>query len=141
MPTKKDRIPASPLAPLMVQMLYDAPPAVDFGRLTAKVEEYCGRTDPAHRPAADATIAHYFMLDAMMQYKEGRLPSQLCLCRIDKPPDASRLDMALQQTWDWAEAREAAASTKHMLLANDLMAAALEPKVRNKQFRGFIRAI
>jgi hypothetical protein len=28
-----------------------------------------------------------------------------------------------------------------MLIANDLMAAALDPKIRNKQFRGFIRAI
>ena len=66
MPPQKDALPASPLAPLMVQMLYDTPPVLDFGRLTAKVEEYCGRTDPAHRPAPDATLAHYFMLDVMV---------------------------------------------------------------------------
>jgi hypothetical protein len=141
MPTQNDALPASPLAPLMVQMLYDIPPVLDFGRLTAKVEEYCGRTDPAHRPAPDATLAHYFMLDVMVQFKQGKLASQLCLCRADVPPDASRLDQALEQTWDWPEAREVVASARHILLANDFMAAPLEPKVRNGQFRGFIRAI
>jgi hypothetical protein len=141
MRTKDDDIPASPLAPLMVQFLYGAPPAIDFGRLTVKIEEYCGRTDAATRPAAEATVAHYFMLDTMVQYKEGRLPSQLCLCRVDGPPDPARLEKALQQTWDWDKAREAVASTRYMLLANDLVAAGLEAKVRNKQFRGFIRAV
>jgi hypothetical protein len=141
MATKKDDIPASPLAPLMVQLLYDTAPTVDCVRLTTKVEQYCGRIDPATRPAADATMAHYFMVDAQMQFKEGRLPSQLCLCRADSPPDAGRLSQALEQTWDWEEARQAVASTKHVLVANDLLAGGLEAKLRNKQFRGFIRAI
>ena len=138
----KDDIPASPMAPLIVQLLYDAPPTLDFARLTAKVEEYCGRTDPRKQPAADAEIAHYFMLDAQVQYKDAPpLPTQLCLFRGDSPPDAARLEKALQQTWDWDEARQVVASAKTMLLANDLMAAGLERKLRNKQFRGFIRAI
>lgn len=136
-----DDLPASPIAPLIVQLLYESPPTLDFARLTAKVEEYCGRTDPRSRPTADAKLAHYFMLDAEVQYKEGRLPTQLCLCRGDSPPDVARLEKALQQTWDWDEARNVVASAKHMLLANDFVAAGLEPKLRNKQFRGFIRAI
>jgi hypothetical protein len=141
MTTKKDDIPASPIAPLIVQMLYGTPPALNFGLLTSKVEEYCGRIDPAYRPAQDADLAQYFMIDAAGEYKGGRLPSQLCLCRGDSPPDPDRLEKALQQTWDWDEAREAVASTKHMLIANDLLAAAVEPRLRNQQFRGFIRAI
>jgi hypothetical protein len=136
-----DDIPASPLAPLMVQLLYDSPPAIDFTQLTAKVEQYCGRTDPRTRPAQDAKMAHYFMLDAMAQFKEKSLPTQLCLCRADSPPDAARLEAALQQTWDWEEAGNAIESAKHVLLANDLMAASLQPEVRNRQFRGFVRAV
>jgi hypothetical protein len=75
----------------MVQMLYDALPTIDFAQRTAKVEEYCGRTDEANRPAAGANMAHYFMVDAAVEYKEGRLPSQLCLCHGNWPPDPSLL--------------------------------------------------
>src|SRR5437762_12902866 len=101
-----DDIPASPIAPLLVQFLYDTPPALDFVRLTARVEEYCGRTDPRKHPTADAKMALYFMLDAQVQYKEGPGPSSLCLCHADSPPDAARLGRALQQTWYWDEARQ-----------------------------------
>src|SRR6185503_3751436 len=141
MPDSKGDIPASPMAPLMVQLLYETTPSIDFARLTTKVEEYSGRTDPKTHPRASAKVAHYFMLDALGQFKEGRLPSQLCLCRGETPIEPSRLEKALQQTWDWSEAKQVVASATHALIANDLMAAPLDPKVRNRQFRGFIRAI
>src|SRR4051812_22726610 len=110
MPEAKDSIPATPMAPLMVQFLYDGAPTIDFARLTAKVEEYCGRTDEGNRAAPDSKMAHYFMLDALVQFKEGRLPSQLCLCCAEMRVDANRVETALQQTWDWAEARQVVAS-------------------------------
>ncbi len=141
MPDSKDDIPASPMAPLIVQLLYQTPPSIDFARLTTKVEQYCGRTDPKTHPSSSANMAHYFALDAQVQFKEGRVPSQLCLCRAETPIDPSRLERALQQTWDWTEARQVVASATHLLIANDLMAAPLEPRARNRQFRGFIRAI
>lgn len=134
-------IPASPLAPLIVQLLYDIPPIVDFAQLTAKVEQYCGRTDPRHHPAPDAKLAQYFMLDAQAKHQEKSVPTSLCVSRGEAGPGAAQLETALQQTWDWDEAREIVASTKAMLIANDLIAAALDREVRNKQFRGLIRAI
>jgi len=137
----KDEIPASPISPLMVQLLYETPPSIDFPRLTSKVEEYCGRTDPNARPAADADLAHYFMLDAQVQYKQGCMPSQLCLVGATVPLDPGLLEKALQQTWDWPEVRQVVASTPCALLANDFVAAGLERKLRNKQFRCFLRAV
>jgi hypothetical protein len=140
-PSKEDPIPASPLAPLIVQLLYDFKPAIGFEHLTRKVEEYCGRIDAQMRPAPNADHAHYFMLDAQAEYKGGRAPSQLCLCHAQMPLDSERLETSLQQTWDWDEARQVVASTQWALVANDLLAGGLPPKVRNKQFRGFIRAV
>ncbi len=129
------------MTPLLVQLLYEIPPTIDFTCLTAKVEKYCGRTDPKTHPVAGADMSHYFMLDAQVQFKEGPLPSQLCLCRVETPMEPSGLEKALQQTWDWAEAKQVVASARHLLVANDFMAAGLDPKVRNRQFRGFIRAV
>jgi hypothetical protein len=39
------------------------------------------------------------------------------------------------------EAKQIVASAQYVLIANDLMAAPLDPKVRNRQFRGFLRAV
>jgi hypothetical protein len=141
MPEDQREVPATPMAPLMVQLLYDSRPDIDFKQLTTKVEEYAGPSDPKTWPSAKADRAQYFMLEAVVHFKEGNLPSQLCLNHTDGLPKPEFLEKALQQTWDWDEARGVVASAKHVLLANDLLGAGLAPKVRNKQFRGFIRAI
>ncbi|MBS0656808.1 MAG: DUF4261 domain-containing protein [Verrucomicrobia bacterium] len=132
--------PESPLTPLIVQLLYDEPPQLRIEELTELVDRYCGRTDPDYRPEPGADHAQYFMLDAMVETSEGALPSQLCVS-IGEGPRPEHLDAGLAQTWDWPEAESVVRGCSHMLVANDLMAAGLDHKVRSAQFRAFLRAI
>lgn len=132
--------PESPLMPLIVQFLYDQPPEIDLTALTDLVERYCGRTDPGYRPEPGADHAQYFMLDAMVEFSEGTMPSQLCVT-VGEEPRRESLEIGLAQTWDWPEAEEVVRECTHQLVANDLMAAGLDRKVRSAQFRGFLRAI
>jgi hypothetical protein len=134
-------IPASPMAPLMVQLFYDRAPRVDMERLTEKVEAYCGRVDPAQRPRPQSESAQYFMLDALAHFDEGDLPSQLCLSAPTPVAASDLLETALQQTWEWEEAGKVVSECTHVMMVNDLMAANVDRGVRSRQFRGFLRAI
>ena len=137
------QIPASPVSPLIVQLFYERPPLLDMEQLTARVQAYCGRVsqDSKSLPAPGSNRAHYFMLDALATFAQGQLPSQLCVCFGEKPPSMEELAPSLQQTWDWPEAAQVVSQCSHFLIANDLMAATADRKVRNRQFRGFLRAL
>lgn len=143
MSTKSDAIPASPLAPLISQFLYVKEPEIDFMELTRAVRRYCGNVDPGHLPGKDSQMAHYFMTDAVAEFKEGRLPTQLCLVKA-RPVSAQvreQIQDSLHQTWNWEAAGEVSAACRYIVVASDFMAGSLERAVRNRQFRGFLRAI
>jgi hypothetical protein len=133
---------ASPMAPLIAQFLYREDPGLHLERLTEAVRRYSGAVDPNQLPTKDSTLAQYFMTDALAEFKDKvRLPTQLCLIKAEAMPNSEIIGPSLHQTWNWKEAREVVGACKHMLIANDLMAAPLERQIRSKQFRGFLRAV
>lgn len=112
-----------------------------MARLTARVQELCGRVDMDHVPAANNHSAGYVMLDGATTSARGPLLSQLWLQPLKGGPDRRRITEALHQTWDWAEAREVASGCTYALTVNDFMATTLNAVQRNRQFRAFLLAL
>lgn len=137
----KDPLPATPMAPLMAQLFYRFKPAIDSRKLKDAVIRYCGDVDPASTCGDGDNHAHFFMNEGLVEFKEGKAKSQLCLLDASSTPDDSKLDFALGQTWNWPEAKTIVKQCQHGLVAIDLMAAPLDAQKRSRLFRGFVRAI
>lgn len=137
----QDPLPATPLAPLMAQLFFKSEPQIDYGKLKSSVEFHCGELDPASSIKPESGMAHFFMNNGQVEFKEGMLKSQLCLFKTDRLPDASTLNPSLGQTWAWPQARTTVEACRHVILANDLMAATLDRSRRSRLLLGFVHAI
>ncbi len=125
----------------MAQLLYRVTPEVDFRRLRENVERHCGGVDPASICGGKHNQAHFFMDEGMVEFKDGRSKSQLCLLASAPVLDRSRLDLSLSQTWNWSEAKADVDRCSSALVAVDFAAAPLGAQTRSKLFLGFVRAV
>jgi len=133
---------APPVAsPLMAQFLYRNQPSIDYERLTEAVEKYVGRVDPRLKADRAEGVGHFVMIDSLAEFTEGFLPTQMCLLPCAEPPKSEIFQDALRQTWGWNDARTIVEACSFMLVVTDLMASPLDRHIRDKQFRGFMKAV
>ena len=91
---------------------------------------------------SDETTLHLAFEGYPIPYENGKsVPAQMLFVSGASPgmkPDpqktAETLETSLGQTWNWPEAREAAAAAPHTLLVTDFLATGLEPRQRVELF-------
>lgn len=121
-----------------VELLYKAAPSLDKSALLDRLQQHCGNVAPLDLQSSLLAFAY---LDHPVQYQNGSLPAQVLLTKADHPPTIEALAPALEQTWDWDEARQVVASCTASLLITDLMAAGLDHRARLALFHGVIVSV
>jgi hypothetical protein len=117
------------------ELLYQTAPQLDKNALLARLQQHCGQV--ASLDPTDPLLAFAF-LDHPVQYKDGAVPAQVLITQVEKQPDIATLTPALEQTWDWGEARQAVSSCNASVLVNDFMARGLDHRARLALFHGVI---
>jgi hypothetical protein len=106
--------------PYTVHLLSTNTPQVDDQEILRKLRMRCGRVDlVTERPLS------FGFPDYPVRYVDGTVVALVTLIADGKLPEASEIDAALQQSWDWPEARAAAAVGQHTLIVTQLFAAGL----------------
>jgi hypothetical protein len=132
-------IKEGPVAPYIVQLLFEHPPVIDKKRLLESLRKYCGNVEAIDPDSDLLAFAH---LDHLSSFQEGDLPAQCLVTRVEEPVEmVDVLGASLLQTWDWPEASEIALRCKTMVLVTDVMARSLRRVIRLKLFHGAIQAL
>ena len=124
--------------PLMVRLLYRERPPLNEINLLQTMREHCGRVDP-HK--LDKHMLVFMLLDHVVTYSEGAVPAQATIVLEDPPLDLGKFASALQQSWDWKEARSTVAECRAGILVADLLAGALPYKERLALFQNVILSV
>jgi hypothetical protein len=112
-----------------VELLYEAPPVFDRPALDAAVKAL---TTNVERPGGDDPSAPlvYVHLDHVTTFADGKSKAQTAVVPGEAVPDLSRLNSALEHTYDWPGAREAVNRARASVLVTDLLSSSLPYAVR-----------
>ncbi|GGD90384.1 DUF4261 domain-containing protein [Paenibacillus nasutitermitis] len=143
----------------MVELLYKEKPVIDRDKLLACMQANTGEVQlPEKEEAADggADLAvweaneadaenqltlMFFHLNHMISYEEGPLPAQTCVFSTQGMSDMQEYESAIQQSWNWKEARQTVRECRHSLLFTDFCASGLEYKERLELFQNALKAL
>jgi hypothetical protein len=124
-----------------VGLLYDQPPTIDRQRLTDRMKHWCG--DHVKLPdGADSSAALlFFHTGHQITLKDGSIPAQTVILQTDKPAKSDLWDAALQQSWNWPDAKPVVARCRWMLDVRDMMSSGLPYRERIELFQNALAAV
>ncbi len=113
-----------------VQLLFAQPPQINKIDLLNALRRRIGRVEPLDGNAL-AGLTSFVYPDHTTTYGDGMtLPAQTIFSDLPNGLEADRVEPALQQCWDWPQARDAVARCRAAMLVMDLMSGRLEYKER-----------
>ncbi len=144
----EDAVSLEPRA-CMAELLCDSPVVMTEAVRAAVVGDIRNALGNVTVLRSEETTLHLALDDCLVEYADkGAVPAQILLLSAASPganPDAAKaretLEESLGQTWNWPEARQAAARAPHTLLVMDFMAAGLHPKRRLENFPKILHAV
>lgn len=122
----------------IVELLYQASPAVDGHALLGELRKRCGNVD---RLGEKDGFYLYAFPDHKIDYSDGQVCAQIFLSYPDKGKEKLDVEQALQQSWAWREARETVATCHTHLLLTDLMAQGMNYKTRLGLFHQALESV
>ena len=108
--------------------------------LLSQLQKQCGAVDVVMAKPTEGTYAFAYR-DYTVQYQDAALPAQTLINTHTHTSTPESYEAALQQTWDWAEARSTVEACQHSVIITDFMAGGLLPPVRLSLFNKVIRAV
>jgi Domain of unknown function (DUF4261) len=117
-----------------VELLFETAPKIQPDILLGALQRTC----PGIKPMGDLHFAHSSHL---VQYDKGALPAQILLFPSERKDDKTKIEDAVQQSWNLPTAKEIVSSLPHKILVNDLMARGLPHKERLSIFLDALEAI
>jgi hypothetical protein len=122
-------------------MLYcDQRPQISGAALLEALRRRCGRVEPLDS-ADDSHLLAYEYLDHVVQFDDQTLPVSSLTTILDSVRDSQRVIDALNQTWDWPEAREALSHCHAMVGIHEVMAQTLDYKERLALFHNIVLSV
>lgn len=125
MSDEADLVPHDTRGLLTVRLLYPERPTPNKTDLVQKIRERCGRVD-LHD--LDEQMMIFTLLDHVVTFPEGTAPTQATVVLEDPPLDIGKIEPALQQSWDWKEARSTVSKCRAGVVVAVLLARALPHK-------------
>ena len=118
---------------LMAELLYEKKPDLDPSQLQQRLQASLPRTKV--KSTGGSLLA--FHEGHLVQFRDGSVPAQTAIMVADRP-QLAQVDDALQQTWDWPEARGMVARSGHQVLVTELMARSLDAHTRLRLFQSVL---
>jgi len=118
----------SPVPSYIVDLLYDELPLFTRDEVLAKLRDRCGAAS-AMDPGPAGGL-NFFFPDLRVPFKEGTAPVQVAMTVSSSPIPPEKAQAELQQTWDWADAKDKLGRHQSHVVVSDLLAAALPYKSR-----------
>ncbi len=123
-----------------VELLCETPPRLSPGELLPCIRDRVGAASLLDPDAKTAGLNFHFP-QHRVPFKGTSVPAQGVVGLLQHPVDDRFLTAALDQTWDWAEARAAVAGHRVSVVVSDLLAAALPYKERLELFQGVLLGV
>jgi len=133
-----------------VQLLFDELPQMNKRDLLGQLRKYCGRVESVAprkefnlpSPAEEFDLMAFAYPDHRVTYAGGKsTPALTLITTSETQPDPQVLESALQQTWDWPEARTTVSKCCATMFVTDLMASGLEYKTRLALFHSVVLSV
>ena len=124
-----------------VELLFPERPILDFVRMASQLQERDAGIEVVQgaTPGSNGlTIAHR---DHLVSYDDGTMPAQAMIALATEPAKTSERDRALEQTWDWDEARDAVTGCSWSVLVTDFLASGFEYHTRLKLFHTILEGV
>lgn len=124
--------------PYSIQFLLEGRESIDRERLLEALKQHCGNVESMD-PASNLLAFAY--MDHKVRFQEGMMPAQ---CMFTQPEDITNpkelLGASVSQTWDWRDADEVLSHCKTVVGATDMLAGALNRRVRLQLIHGMALA-
>lgn len=113
-----------------VQLLFAQPPQISKLDLLTALRRRIGRVEPLD-DNANSGLTSFVYPDHTVTYSNGMaLPAQTFFSILPNGLEAHRVEPALQQCWDWPQARDAVSRCRAVMLVMEMMSSGLEYKER-----------
>ena len=131
---QKQQVQQGADAPYTIQFLLEGRESIDRDRLLEALKRRCGNVEAMDPSGSLLAFAH---MDHRVRFQEGMMPAQ---CMFTQPEDVSNPEqlfgLSASQTWDWRDVTEAVAHCKTVVSATDMLAGALNRRVRLQLIHG-----
>ncbi len=121
------------------ELLFEAEPRISKSELLSALRRHCGRVEPLDGSATSDQLSFVYP-DYPIVLGDAKIAAQTFAAVSPTGPNAEKSEAALQQTWDWPEARSVVARCRSTMLVTDLMSSSLEYKVRLRLFQNVVSA-
>ncbi|MCX7922002.1 MAG: DUF4261 domain-containing protein [Clostridia bacterium] len=118
-----------------VELLFEDKPKMPGEELLSVLGNCCGDVDILTK--SEHLTALVFK-DYLVEYKDGKAPAQCLIMKSDKQLDLQCYETALQQSWDWKEAKKAIDKCKYSIVISDFLSSALNYKTRVNIFKNVL---
>lgn len=123
-----------------VELLFAQIPRLDPHTLLTSLRMRCGSVDLIERRDND-TFLIYALMDYPIELDDATLPVQAIISLRPDPLDVTSYEPALQQTWDWPEARLAVSQACYSVLVTELLGRYLDYGPRLRLFQNVIMSM
>jgi hypothetical protein len=117
-----------------VELLCVERPKIWKPRLLASLRQRCPGVAPLDGKD-NSEILSFIHKDHPVQLADGQIPAQTLIAQTDKKPTAGQYKSALEQSWNFPEARDIVERCTAAVLVTDLMSSALPYKERLDLFQ------
>lgn len=121
-----------------VELLMEEAPQIDKAKLLAALRRH-ETVDALDEEDPDFLGFEY--PEHKVQYEDRTIPPQLLVSITERPLDVERIHPAVEQSWDWPDAREAVARCRATILVADFFSSNLEYQTRLRLFHHSLLAV
>lgn len=110
-----------------VELLFEEEPFFLIDRIAEELNEICGKTDINN---SDDTLTSFFFTEYLFEYGHGLMPAQFILTKKPTIADKKKLELSLQQTWDFERVEEKLEKIKYVCMFSDFFSSCLDYTLR-----------
>lgn len=122
------------------ELLFEEIPQVNKVDLLASLRQRCGKVEPLDGNATSNLLSFVYP-DHPISYSDKTVAAQTFVAISPTGLNSGKAEAALQQSWDWPEARSVVSRCRSTLLITDLMSSGLEYKERLALFQKALSAV
>ena len=112
-----------------VELLYRSAPVIEKAAVYDALRARLPSIAPLDEEAKDGVLA-FMHRDAIVSYEDGDAPAQLLVQPMNQAPRGPVIESALQQSWNWPEARDVVSTCNASVIVTDVLAAGLPHRQR-----------
>ena len=122
------------------QLLFDRTPQIRKSDLLDALRRRCGSVEPLDGNP-DSDLLSFVYHDYPVTYADRTIAAQTLMSISPTGLDVAKAEPALEQSWDWPEARAVVMRSRATMLVTDLLSSGLPYKARLSLFQSVVSAV